>query len=64
MGPGMKLLSFGLSAVLSLAGISSGVVGITNGDFKLTAIGLILIFGASVFAILHLGTVWVLRKRD
>ena len=52
----MRALAFGISTVLTLAGISFAVIGITKAEWKLTAIGLVLIFGAGVFATLYLGT--------
>jgi hypothetical protein len=47
---------------LAVAGIGFAVVGIIQGEFKHTAIGLVLIFGAGVFATLFLGTRWASRK--
>ncbi len=58
----LQIFSFGVSTILALAGIGFAVVGIIQAEFKQTAIGLVLIFGAGVFATLYLGTQWVSRK--
>ena len=52
----LQIFSFGVSTILALAGIGFAVVGIIQAEFKQTAIGLVLIFGADVFATLYLGT--------
>jgi hypothetical protein len=46
----------GLGVALTLAGTATAVAGIIEGEFKPVAIGLVLICGATVFAILYLGT--------
>jgi hypothetical protein len=45
----MQFFSFGISTILAL-------VGIVVAEFKPTADGLVLIFGAGVFATLYMGT--------
>ncbi len=60
----MTIFSFATSTILALAGIGFAVVGIIQVEFKHTAIGLVLIFGAGVFATLYMGTRWVSRKPD
>ena len=52
-------LSFGISTLLALSGLASAVGGIVLEEFKLASIGFVLLFGATVFALLFLGT-----KRD
>lgn len=56
----MRPLSYLLSTLLALAGVASSVLGIINESFKAAAIGVVLIFGAGVFATLYLGS----RKND
>lgn len=58
----MKRFSFGLSAILALAGIGMAVFGIETEAWKPVAIGLVLIFGAGVFATLFLGSRWASHK--
>ena len=60
----LQIFSFGVSAILVLAGLGFAVVGIIQAEFKQTAIGLVLIFGAGVFATLYMGTRWVSRKSE
>ena len=60
----MKFFSFATSTILALAGIGFAVVGIIQMEFKHTAIGLVLIFGAGVFATLYMGTRWVSHKPE
>ncbi len=52
----MSRLTYAISAVLALSGTATAVCGIVGGEFKPFAAGLILILGASVFAVLYLGT--------
>ena len=52
----MPVFSFAVSTILTLAGIGFSVFGILESEFKPTAIGLVLILGAGVFAALYLGT--------
>ena len=54
----MQFFSFGVSTILALAGIGFAVFGIAVAEFKPTAIGLVLIFGAGVFATLYISTRW------
>ena len=49
-------LSYGISAVLALSGTATAVYGIVGGEGKPVGAGLVLILGASVFAVLYLGT--------
>ena len=60
----LQILTFGISTILAVAGIGFAVVGIIQGEFKHTAIGLVLIFGAGVFATLFLGTRWASGKSE
>ncbi len=52
----MSTLSFSLSTLLAVSGVSVSVYGIVEEEFKPVAIGLVLIFGAGVFATLYLGS--------
>ncbi len=52
----MSRLTYGISAVLALSGTATAVCGIVAGECKPFAAGLVLILGASVFAVLYLGT--------
>ena len=56
--------SFAVSTLLALAGIGLAVIGILQGEFKHSAIGLVLIFGAGVFATLYVGTRRVSRPAE
>jgi hypothetical protein len=49
-------ITYAISAMLALSGSGTAVFGITNGEFKPIGIGLVLICGATVFSLLHLGT--------
>ena len=60
----LQILSFGISTILALTGIVFAVFGIVAAEFKPTAVGLVLIFGAGVFATLYMGTRWVSRKSE
>ena len=60
----MQIFSFGISTILALAGVGFAVFGIVVAEFKPTAVGLVLIFGAGVFATLYMGTRWVSRKSE
>jgi hypothetical protein len=51
----MSRFTYGISAALTLAGIGSAITGIVLGEFKPTFAGLVLIFGAFVFARLYVG---------
>ena len=55
-GSTVAYLSFATSAVLTATGVGLGVFGIAQGEFKPTAIGLVLIFGGAVFALLAIAT--------
>ena len=52
----MRRFSYLLSTFLALAGVTCSVLGILNESLKAAAIGMILIFGAGVFATLYLGS--------
>jgi hypothetical protein len=52
----MSRLTFGTSAVLALSGTAAAVYGVVAGECKPFGAGLVLILGASVFAVLYLGT--------
>lgn len=52
----MRRFSYLLSTLLALAGVTCAVLGILNESFKAAAIGVVLIFGAGVFATLYLGS--------
>ena len=60
----LQMLTFGVSTILAVAGMGFAVGGMIHGEFKPTAIGLVLIFGAGVFATLFLGTRWASRKSE
>jgi len=60
----MQLFSFGMATILAVAGIGTGVFGIVVTEWKPTAIGLVLLLGAGVFATLNIGTRMKLRKPD
>lgn len=60
----MQKFSFGVSSLLASSGVALAVVGIMQGEFKPVAIGLVLIFGAGVFATLFLGSRVMNRRRD
>jgi hypothetical protein len=48
--------TFGLSALLATVGVAAGVLGIAAGEFKPFAVGFVLLAGATVFALLYVGT--------
>jgi hypothetical protein len=52
----LSRITYAISAILALAGTGSSVFGIAQGEFKPIGIGLVLICGATVFAVLYLGT--------
>jgi hypothetical protein len=52
----MSRWTYGISSSLTLAGTGSSVAGIVWGEWKPTAVGLVLLCGATVFALLYLGT--------
>ena len=52
----MARFTYGISAALALSGTATAVYGIVGEEFKLCAVGLVLILGASVFAVLYVGT--------
>jgi hypothetical protein len=52
----MSRLTYGISAVLGLGGTAIAVCGIVGGEYKPVAAGLVMILGASVFAVLYVGT--------
>jgi hypothetical protein len=52
----MSRFTYGTSAALALCGTATAVYGIVAGECKPFAAGLVLILGASVFAVLYLGT--------
>ena len=54
----MSRFAYGVGAALALSGITAAVAGIILGEFKPTAIGLVLILGAMVFAVLYRGGRW------
>lgn len=51
----LQTFSFGISTLLTTVGVAFAVFGIVQSEFKPAAIGLVLIFGAGVFATLFLG---------
>ena len=57
----MSRLTYSTSALLALCGTATGVYGVVAGECKPFAAGLVLLLGASVFAVLYLGTA---RKQD
>lgn len=52
----MAPFTFGLSALLATVGVAAAVLGIAAGEFKPVAVGFVLLFGATVFALLYIGT--------
>lgn len=56
----MRRFSFFLSSLFTLIGVACAVLGILGENFKAVLIGVVLIFGAGVFAKLYLGT----RRND
>ncbi len=52
----MRVATFVLSAVCAVSGIASGIVGIFDESIKALALGLLLLAGGSVFAMLYLGS--------
>jgi hypothetical protein len=52
----MARFTYGISAALAVSGTASAVFGIVGEEFKPCAVGLVLIFAASVFAVLYVGT--------
>jgi hypothetical protein len=52
----MSRLTYGTSTVLALSGTTSAVYGIVMVECKPFAVGVVLLLGASVFAMLYLGT--------
>jgi hypothetical protein len=55
----MRVLSFTASSILTFAGMCLSTYGILRSDYKLLAVGLVLIFGAAVFAVLFVGSRWI-----
>jgi hypothetical protein len=51
----MSRLTYATSAVLALSGTAIAVYGIVAGECKPLGAGLVLLLGASVFAVLYLG---------
>lgn len=56
----MRRFSFFFSSLFVLVGVACAVLGILGENFKSVLIGVVLIFGAGVFATLYLGT----RRND
>jgi hypothetical protein len=56
----MKRVTFGVSAMLAVVGMAMAISGIQGSDIKALPIGLVLLFGAGVFAILAVS----LRRAD
>ena len=52
----MARFTFALSALLATAGVVAALLGIAAGEFKPFAVGFVLLFGATVFAILYVGS--------
>jgi Flp pilus assembly protein TadB len=48
--------TYGISAVLALSGTATAIYGIVAGEYKPCSAGLVLLLGATVFAVLYLGT--------
>jgi hypothetical protein len=51
----MRGLSGGLSAALALIGMLTSIGGVVANEFKPILIGFIMLAGAAVFALLHIG---------
>jgi len=56
----VKRVTFGVSAVLAVVGMAMAISGIQGSDIKALPTGLVLLFGAGVFAILTVS----LRRAD
>lgn len=52
----MSQFTYGMSALLAISGTASAIWGVVGGEYKPFAAGLVLLLGASVFAVLYLGT--------
>jgi len=52
----MRQISFAVSSALAISGATVAVSGIINESFKISAVGLVLVFTAGVFATLYLGS--------
>jgi hypothetical protein len=52
----MSRFTYATSAILALTGTATAVYGVLAGECKPFGAGLVLILGASVFAVLYLGT--------
>ena len=52
----MATKTYAVSATMALLGTALAVFGIGQGEYKSTSIGLVLILGSFVFAVLYLGT--------
>jgi hypothetical protein len=53
----MPRFTYNISAIFALSGTATAVYGIVASECKPFGTGLVLLFGASVFAVLYLGTV-------
>ena len=51
----MSRFTYGTSAIFALSGTATAVYGVVVGECKPLGAGLVLILGASVFALLYLG---------
>ena len=48
--------TYAVGATMALVGTALAVFGIAQGEYKSSSIGLVLILGSFVFAVLYLGT--------
>jgi hypothetical protein len=51
----MSQFTYGTSALLALFGTATAICGIAAGECKPFGVGLVLMLGASIFAVLYLG---------
>jgi hypothetical protein len=56
MEKAMAAKTYAVSATMALLGTALAVFGIAQGEYKSSSIGLVLILGSFVFAVLYLGT--------
>jgi hypothetical protein len=52
----MSQFTYGISALLAISGTATAIWGVVGGECKPFAAGLVLLLGASVFAVLYVGT--------
>ena len=55
----MRVMSFAASSILTFGGMCLSAYGILRSDYRLLGVGLVLILGAAVFAVLFVGSRWI-----